>query len=541
MGGALTTYVTGLDITNAFEKVLNDGRTAFLTGVSGITLNVVGSGEVQGTVEPEYGFHENFVSNGVAIVATASEFVTNSAQNIEFRCAGWILSSTNSDEVVTNTASTTAEITPVPNGAYTLTWLWETNAVKITTEVLVKSSYGVIEPGTGWFPFGEDVTFIATGNTFLGKVYTLFDWPRNGDDPLNDNDDFVELGNMLVFRAMRPATIQAEFRSSGTEPGAMPTFNLKVVNYGVDDVDVPVPDTVLNAVEPPNESINGTVIPYDTEKELVQTPLSVQLTTNEFTVSNGEMVKVCRGWMLSNEEGILDSVRFDRGELVGTEEHPKTKDPYASGLIPLSVVGFKPSDYGITNGASVTLTWLWEIPPTDDLTNVFDIVWNDDLDNLGPGYVTNLITEVALGSKGWTLDDLTVNVPTGWVAVVSLTDGNVVAALARDDAALAATMESCELIVTNAANGTLAVKATITNGLRGFWYVLYGSDDLVTWEPVTAGTYESGTPAAQAQGSAENPVDKVELSIIVTPGDSAAGPKRFYKVVSGATSEPLAE
>ena len=70
---------------------------------------------------------------------------------------------------------------------------------------------------------------------------------------------------------------------------------------------------------------------------------------------------------------------------------------------------------------------------------------------------------------------------------------------------------------------------------------LYGSDDLTTWEAVKTGTHESGTPAAQAQGTAEKPVDKVELSITVTPGDSAAGPKRFYKVVSGATSEPLAE
>ena len=65
-------------------------------------------------------------------------------------------------------------------------------------------------------------------------------------------------------------------------------------------------------------------------------------------------------------------------------------------------------------------------------------------------------------------------------------------------AALAAAMESCELIVTNAANDTLAVEATITGGLRGFWYVLYGSDDLASWVAVADGTYVSGTPAAQA-------------------------------------------
>ena len=207
------------------------------------------------------------------------------------------------------------------------------------------------------------------------------------------------------------------------------------------------------------------------------------------------------------------------------------------------MVGFNPSSYGLTNGASATLTWLWEIPQLDDLTNVFDIVWNDDLTNLSPGYTTNLISSVGLAVAGWTLDDLIVTAPTGWIAAVSMaSDGNVVATLSRDDAALEAAMESCDLtIVSTNADGTVTVEATINNGLRGFWYVLYGSDDLTTWEPVADGTHESGTPAAQAQGSAENPVDKVELSITVTPGDSAAGTKRFYKVVSGATSDPLAE
>lgn len=544
VGGELITYVTGEDITNALISVMKEGRTEFLEGTSGITLEVKGIGEVQGTVEPDYGFHENFISNGVSIVATASEFVTNADQNIEFRCVGWILTSTNSEEVLTETG-TTAEFAPVPNGAYTLTWVWETNAVKITTEVLKNGttpqpSCGVIEPGTGWFPFGEDVTFIATGSMYLGKAYTLNGWVLSGFDTVNNTDNSVELGNMLVVKATRPVTVKASFTTSGKTPASMATFNLKVVNYGTDVASVP--DTILNAVEPPYEAVNGTVIPYDTEKKLVQVPMSVQLSTNAFEDAEGN-VQTCLGWLLSNEEGILDYVWLDEGELVGKEEHPKTLTPYASGVIPLSVVGIKPSDYGsITNGASVTLTWLWEIPQLDDLTNVFDIVWNDGLNNLEPGYTTNLISTIGLAIKGWTLDDLTVTAPTGWIAAVKMaSDGNVVATLSRDDAALAAAMESCDLTVLPNDDDTLTVKATIANGLRGFWYVLYGSDDLATWEKVADGTYESGTPAAQAKGSAKNPVDKVELSIIVTPGDSAAGPKRFYKVVSGATSEPLAE
>ena len=538
VGGALTTYVTDADVTDAFISVLESGRTAFMQGVSGITLSVEGVGGELGAVEPAYGFYENTYSNGETIVATASESVTNSAGDIEFRCIGSILTSTNSDEVVTNTG-TTAEFAPVPNGAYTLTWVWETNAVKITTEVLDKSSYGTIEPGTGWFPYGEDITFTATGNTNSnGKAYMLNGWKQGSNNTLNNNDAYVELGNVLVFKAMRPVTIQAEFRQKqGAGSVTAMKFNLKVVNYGTDDPDVP--DTLLNAVEPIYEAVSGVVVPYDTEKELVQVPLSAQLATNSFTDASGN-VQTCLGWMLSTEEGILDSVWLEDDELVG--EKRKTVNAYKDGLIPLSMAGFNPSACGLTNGALVTLTWLWELPSTDEITNVFDIVWNDELTNLSPGYTTNLISEVELGSKGWELDDLTVNAPTGWVAAVSLTDGNVVATLARDDAALAAAMESCALtIVSTNADGTVTVEATITGGLRGFWYVLYGSDDLTTWAPVQAGTYESGTPAAQAQGTAEDPVDKVELSIVVTPGDTAAGVKRFYKVVSGATSEPLAE
>ena len=206
---------------------------------------------------------------------------------------------------------------------------------------------------------------------------------------------------------------------------------------------------------------------------------------------------------------------------------------------PLSFVGVNPALYGITNGASVTLTWLWEIPPEPGDVATFDIVWNESLNNLHIGYETNLITIADIASMGY--NAISVTAPTGWVAKVTL-DGEVYkATLDRDEAALSAAMDTCTLTIFSNDDDTLTVKADITAALRGFWYVLYGSDDLVTWEKVTSGTNESGTPDAQGQGTAEAPFSEVNLSIIVTPGDTAAGPKRFYKVVSGATSDPLAE
>ena len=199
--------------------------------------------------------------------------------------------------------------------------------------------------------------------------------------------------------------------------------------------------------------------------------------------------------------------------------------------------------YGITNGASVTLQWMWELPPEPNDDTTFDIVWNDTLDNLHIGYVTNLLTQAEMEELGVELDDLTVNAPVGWIATKSLdADGNAVAKLSRDDEFLSLIMSFCRLTIEpkSGEDGKLEVKAHVY-GVRGFWYVLYGSDDLATWEKVTSGTYESGTPAAQGQGTAETPYSNVNLSIVVTPGDTAAGAKRFYKVVSGATSDPLTE
>ena len=394
--GSLPMYVTTEDVVNGFISVLEDGSAAFFAGVSGVTLNVVGSGDVPGAVVPAYGSHTNTIAAGEAFTATASSTATNADENIEFVCKGWKLSSTNSDEVVSGTG-TKASFTPVPNGSYTLTWLWEPSAVKIDVEIIENRRYGTVEPAAGWFPYGQSVTFKATPTApSLTTYYVFKDW----DHDVKDGDDFEESGNKLTFTVVRPLTVKAQFgRENGTPP------------------------------EPPAPA-----------------------------------------------------------------------------------------------------------------TNVFNIVWNDNLNNLSAGYATNLISAADLSENDWTKDDLTVTAPPGWIAVVTTdASGNAVATLTRDDAALEAAMETCSLTVTPNDDETLTVKATITGGLRGFWYVLYGSDDLTTWEVVKAGKYESGTPAAQAQGTAEKPVDKVELTIAVTPGNSAAGAKRFYKVVSGATSDPLAE
>ena len=560
-------YVTGELITNELIRVMEVGLTNFLERASGISLTVEHNcPELPGHPDPDYGFYENAYTNGVTITVTSPEYATNSAGNVEFRCIGWLLSSTNGPVVVTNEITVT-DFTPVRDGAYTVTWLWETNAVKITREVLGDpKNVCAITPNKGdndWYKIGEVVTFTATGGKWMATSYDFKSW---GPEGFLEDDEYSESGNLFVLKVSHPAKIQATFSTRTSDAG---TFNLTVKNYGIKDGD-PVPKTF----------VGGTELPYDTVTNLSRVSTDVRLATNYDGTG-----RQCLGWQLIDSDGKLlcalyniapnvvvvptnfvkvvdkDNTYIREGDGGGLVINGNDiKDPDTGKVIaeedglrlyelgdtsPLSWIGINPNIYGITNGASVTLQWMWEIPREPDPNTTFDIVWNETLDNLHSGYETNLLSKVEMEELGVGLDDLTVTAPPGWIATKSLdADGNAIATLSRDDEFLTLVMSSCKLAIEpkSGEDGKLEVKAYVF-GVRGFWYVLYGSDDLATWEAVTSGTYESGTPAAQAQGTTDAPLDysDVNLSIVVTPGDSGAGAKRFYKVVTGATNTPLNE
>ena len=72
-------------------------------------------------------------------------------------------------------------------------------------------------------------------------------------------------------------------------------------------------------------------------------------------------------------------------------------------------------------------------------------------------------------------------------------------------------------------DGTVTVKADVANGVRGFWYSLYATDELGgSWSLVASG-YKDGTPSVQATEDDRT----VSLSIVVEPTDA----KKFYKLV----------
>ena len=583
-------YVTGELITNEMIRVMEVGLTNFLKRASGISLKVEHNCPEPLTVhpEPDYGFYENIYTNGITINVTSPEYATNSAGNVEFKCLKWVLSSTNTPEVVTNELTVT-DFTPARDGSYTITWLWETNAVKITREIASESGTGTITPDKGdndWYKIGDVVTFTAIGAPgTMTTIYNFNSWVIDG--AFMEDDEYSESGNLLVVKVAHPATIRASFSKGSTINAG--SFGLTVTNYGIKDGD-PVPETLVGGVE----------LPYETTTNLNRSiSTEVMLASNSFTDGDGKE-RTCLGWQLANSDGkmlcelAIRSLQYtiyvgeypvpvecgpyvciptnfvdicksvNGGGLVmnevGEQDLPNVliengitaddvkKDFKELGFIvykrgktsPLSFAGVNPNLYGITNGASVTLTWLWELPPEPDEDTTFDIVWNDTLDNLHIGYETNLLSKAEMEELGVGLDDLTVTAPAGWRVTKSLdADGNAIATLSLDTDLLQAAMDSCTLTIEpkSGEDGKLEVKAHVY-GVRGFWYVLYGSDDLTTWEAVTSGTYESGTPADQGQGTAENPISEVKLSIIVTPGDTAAGAKRFYKVVSEPPPAP---
>ena len=71
----------------------------------------------------------------------------------------------------------------------------------------------------------------------------------------------------------------------------------------------------------------------------------------------------------------------------------------------------------------------------------------------------------------------------------------------------------------------MTVEADVANGVRGFWYSLYATDELGGAWTVVATGYKSGTPSKQAQVDDET----VAVSIDVEPTD--AKKKKFYKLV----------
>lgn len=179
------------DVETRLRAVLDDGYTAFLQRTSGIVLTVAATATMGDGAEPDFGVYTDCYADGETVVATAPAELTNAVVNatgvilsgVVMGCDGWVLTDDATGAEVASGDGTSAEFAVAADTAYTLTWTVVTNAVYIRVSDRDSAGlgqtggrWGTTSPGSGWYAYGESVTFTATPNAGRHFAY----W-RNGD------------------------------------------------------------------------------------------------------------------------------------------------------------------------------------------------------------------------------------------------------------------------------------------------------------------------------------------------------------------------
>lgn len=315
-------YTTG-GMLEALDMVLDGGWTEYERQTHGISLTVTATDEV-GEPDPAYGTHVGVYRNGQTVTATAPDAqVTNDEQTVIMIFDGWTLTNETTGAFLEGTG-TTAEFTVATNDVLILTWQTVTNQVWIKIEDDVG---GRTEPESGWYPYGEMVTFVATPT---GEYGGFDQWQnlKNGWFP-DYFDDSMLRSAVLSFVAVEPLELQACYGGDGAEnqEGFATSNTLYVCSVSVegDDLDDDdLPDMrVLGISEGPS-------VAMDEEVELPAVPLGLRVDATIFTNRQGEVWQ-CVGWALTPDEGSAQQ------EASGTT----------------GVAGFTLTDAAI-------LTWIWE-------------------------------------------------------------------------------------------------------------------------------------------------------------------------------------
>ncbi len=507
-------------ITNAvmtsFLQVLDVGVCRFDELVSGITVEVTATstdavdamgrhdGSYPAGVYDKCGLYEGCFAAGSNVTFVCNAEVTNETAGVVFGCAGWSMAISNKTTGATSTRQGTgtnvAEVVLAADDAAVLTWDLS-RKVAVFVEVVYKDEVRTLDaeavtPGRGWYAYGLPQTFQAKAT--VGK-YGLQYFNKN-----NLPNGTIELSPLKVLVPMdAPGTVEAVYRSSGTPPvesEVTTTCAVTVHNYvwdvekkTVSPADANVPSTMIYTQEGVVKIANGATADVP---GVTVAGLTVAATT--YTTADGVEMEFY---------GVYD----------GT-------DILLDQSLPL-VTDFSEKD-------ASTIMWCWKpadlLVTPEDIPTEFKVEWDDALSVLNAsGFSTNLLTKAQLEKAGITIDDVTVSAPKGFTAKLAYdADGNVVATLELDEKTLQpygdVALKSSPLTILSNGDGTVTVKADVANGVRGFWYTLYGSDNLADWAPVKTG-YVAGTPSDQAK------VDDSMVSVWIKVEPNEA--KRFFKLV----------
>ena len=368
LAGLQATVQTVLDVgwdlyqRRSGNTTLNIVAPTFEAGEPLFTISYDGA---TNTVEetPAAGAYVNAFKDGQEVTVTSATELTNETVGVVLACSGWTL--TNETTGVTRKGSgSTATFTVATNESVSLIWSVATNAVYITVKPIVHGwddGSNAVTPGSGWYPYGERVTFEAVPNT--AKNYYLSSW--TGGDGRNDIvlvEGVAVAGPTLVTEALAPASFQANFRKDGSAYTSSETRNVKVESVVVvDDGDggVPLPFALVASVTVPETTVVGVPGSSITIADGASAEVPVIKTETGFSVSRTVEdstggVWRCVGWTTvggddsSYGDGPVASITISsditlmwvwKQEIPDEEEEPGGDEPSDEDLVPVAPDG----------------------------------------------------------------------------------------------------------------------------------------------------------------------------------------------------------
>ena len=279
----------------AAQLAVDEGWAEFCRQTHGISLAVTAFPVEAGEPSPAFGVYTNLYTNGQTVVVMAMDEMTNETAGVVMGCCGWTLTNATTGAFLEDDG-TMAEFTVASNDVLTLTWQMETNAVWIS--VKDGDNGGTTSPSSGWYPYGEEVVFVAT--PAAGRK---FDQWQSGDRrqlPEAIGGDSV-FSPVLAFEAEVPFSLMASYEY-GTPAGMSVTNTL-----GVAAVDSDSGDDLSGAGVPPVELFG---IPGETGLSVaaggsVQVPgiaIGARPQADSFVDATGGVWQ-CTGWILRSGEG----------------------------------------------------------------------------------------------------------------------------------------------------------------------------------------------------------------------------------------------
>ena len=290
---ALSTFETNsfpyttAGMLDALDMVLDGGWAEYERQTHDISLTVTAP-YAFGAPDPAFGAHTGLYRNGQTVTATApGGEVTNAAQTVVVTFDGWTLTNETTGASRTGTG-TTATFAVAANDVLTLIWQTKPKLVKI--EIEDRDYEGVTEPGTGWYPYGKPVSFVATPDKEMG-VGGFDQWMSldNGTWPAY----LDRTSAVLTFTVIEPLRLQACYGDGPAEAPATTNFPVRVMSVttnmdALTDAALPSVRTV-GLAEEQSVQMGGTI-------ELPNRALSLRLAAATFTNSQGTWR--CVGWIL---------------------------------------------------------------------------------------------------------------------------------------------------------------------------------------------------------------------------------------------------